>query len=297
MKKIYCLVITILLFSCSKELDPQEVGLLMSDTEVVNGMKVHWQNYMTEERRQVIRDILNDMVLVEGGIFTMGTSRVYDSLARDNESPQHIVRVSNFYICAHELSYHQVNAIMPVTRSSNIRDYNYQYLFFSWDDWSSVLFSMKDMTGITFDFPTEAQWEYVARGGNKSNNYLFPGSNVLSAAWSSELFENNTSLPNELGMYNMADKNAEWCKDYYQSYIVTAMVDNPCVMTGKGHVVRGGCHISSSEYKHWYSSASSTYMSFSNSLVDWRMCRSTARCYYSQRSWDIGCRPVINISR
>ena len=297
MKKLYSIILTtIVICSCSKDLNPQTEGFLMGGAETVNGFDVRWSDFMTEEQRQVIRDILCDMVPVHGGTFTMGASQDYDPSARANEGPQHIVKLSDYYICVHELTRRQVDVLTQTTRSgsSPIQDYQGQYVFYSWEDWDALLAILKDLTGLPFDFPTEAQWEYAARGGQQSKGYLYPGSNVLSEVWSSVLDETNTSKPNELGLFNMADKNSEWCKDFCQPYEDVAMQENPCVMFGKEHVVKGGCHISNSEYKRWLTSkATDTSNSFFNSLVDWRLCRSTARTYSSGRHWDISCRPVI----
>lgn len=288
-------IIAIIFFcSCSKELDTSD--FLATETETINGFEVTWQNYMTADRRQVVRDILRDMVYVKGGVFSMGTSQTYDDSARPNESPIHWVELSDYYICAHELTYDQVQLLLGTTRSSNIRDYNGKYLHYSWEDWQHVLFMLEELTGIEFSFPTEAQWEFAARGGVNSKGYRYPGSNNWKDVWSESLDESNTSAPNELGLYNMADKNSEWCLDFYADYTDGVMQRDPCVTFDlrHGHVVRGGCHVSSEKYKNWMSTASVSYTSFSTCYIDQRMCRSTARSYSRIASWDIGCRPVIN---
>lgn len=287
-----CLVLGIA--SCSKDLD-KEV-FLSSESAVINNFDVHWRDYMTSEQRQVVTDILNDMVWVEGGIFTMGANTTYDPNARSNETPAHLVKLSGFYICAHELTYRQVQTLKGVamTRSSDIYEFKGEYLSYSWDDWLGVLSLLTEFTGVEFTFPSEAQWEYAARGGNLSKGFLYPGSNEWEKVYADDLNDTDDTVPNELGLYNMANRRSEWCADAYAAYTDGPMPIDPLVNTGDGHVVRGGCHISVGKSKDWMSTASSSN-SYSYLYDDYRFCRSTARARSNSKSWDIGCRPVINI--
>lgn len=284
MKRILYICVIVCIWSCSKDVDSHD--LLHAETEVVNGWTVKWQGSMTEEKRQMIRDLLNDMVLVEGGIFMMGNTQTYDSDARENESPAHLVKLTDYYICAHELSLSQIQKLMIVS-SSNI--YNKTTPYFSWDDWNYILNLISDYSGLTVTFPTEAQWEFAARGGNQSKGYQYPGSDDWTQIWSEAVDDSNTSAPNELGLYNMADKQAEWCLDAFAEYNNGVMETNPCAIWGRDHVVKGGCYTSSGTDKHWFD-----YDSYSHD--DKRSCRSTTRSYgLSSKQFRIGCRPVINI--
>lgn len=292
----YTLIIALLLglTGCSENLDNED--FLPSETATVNGLPVAWRDYMTQEQRQVVSDILSDMVLVEGGIFTMGANPAYDPDARANEQPAHLVRLTDYYICAHELTYDQVHTLVDMaTRASDIREFNGRYLNYAWEDWQYVLDLLTDYTGLEFSFPTEAQWEFAARGGNLSKGYLYPGSNKWEEVYADDLNGIDDTVPNELGLYNMANRRGEWCADTYSNYTDGPMPTNPLITIGDGHVVRGGCHISTGLYKNWLSTTLTTVFDYTESSEDWRMSRSTARAKHKSKSWDIGCRPVINI--
>jgi formylglycine-generating enzyme required for sulfatase activity len=181
------------------------------------------------------------------------------------------------------------------TRSSNIYEFKSKYLSYTWEDWEYVLELLTYYTGIEFSFPTEAQWEFAARGGNLSKGYLYPGSNKWEEVYADDLNSIDDTVPNELGLYNMANRRGEWCADAYASYIDGPMPTNPLITEGDGHVVRGGCHISTGLYKNWLSTTLTTVFDYSDTCEDWRMSRSTARAKHKRKSWDIGCRPVINI--
>lgn len=288
MKQIVFISLLIASVFCSCTKDPSLDGLLPSEKETVNGMAVTWRDCMTEAQRQAVRNIINDMVLVEGGIFMMGTSQVYDKDARENESPAHLVKLTNFYISAHELGYSQLHSLMEIAESKIY--YKSDLLRYSRSEWEDVLWLLSSLTGLKFTFPTEAQWEYSARGGCKSEGYLYPGSNDLSLIWHAEIDGSNTSMPNELGLYNMADKQAEWCADRYSTYSDDVILINPIVSYGTDYVVRGGSYECSGTDKSW-----SRYELYSK---DKRACRSTTRSKNSRSTAVsyIGCRPAININ-
>ena len=282
---LFLMILTTLL-SCTKEISTSNI--LHEDEEVINGIHVRWKSGMSPEMRQLIRDIVGDMVLVQGGIFTMGTNLAYDEDARSDEEPAHLVELSDYYICAHELNQYDVKLLVgsaPYGSFSEKRQY-------TWNEWEWILGQLSYWTGLPFYFPTEAQWEFAARGGNFSKGYKYPGSNDLSLVWSVLRDASNPSAPNELGLYNMADKYCEWCADTYAKYVDGVMQTDPCVFGGEEHVVRGGCYESKNTSKYWKSALTSLP---SELVEDKRMCRSTSR-YGSKYNFSfIGCRPVINL--
>lgn len=289
--KIYAFAFLLMSVSCSKRLDYSPFDI--TDGEVVNGIMIQWGNGVSEEKQEIIRSIVNDMVFVEGGCFSMGVNQVYDHDARSNESPVHYVSLTDFYICSHELTAEQV-ARLADNPSHVFPSLN--SVHFSYHDWKLFVDELNGYTGLMFDFPTEAQWEYAARGGRESRNFLYPGSDSWSMVWCDGSEECEPSVPNELGLFNMADSRAEWCKDMYNDYDATVISINPCNLYGEHRVVRGGCSESNSKYKNWFSEISITYKSFYSSKEDYRLCRSTARSYnYDSPDANITWRPVINI--
>ena len=165
------------------------------------------------------------------------------------------------------------------------------YTSFTWDDWFSLIKDLRKMTGLDFDFPTEAQWEYAARGGRESQGYIFAGSNTLSDVWTDNRSD-SPSIPNELGIYNMSDQFSEWCKDYYSEYKDASIAMDPCCTAGVWHVLRGG-NINSTKS----SSSYRTSKVVSSALSDKRDCRVSARGYGNPDSKSKTCRLVININR
>lgn len=110
----------------------------------------------------------------------------------------------------------------------------------------NFIIRLNELTGEIFYLPTEAQWEYAARGGNHSKGYVYSGSNtVTDVAWS---YSNSnwkphpvkTKAPNELGIYDMSGSAWEWCYDRYGYYPSTAQVDPTGSTTGTWRVRRGG---------------------------------------------------------
>ena len=290
---IYFAFILLLLASCSKRLDYHinDVG----GSEVVNGFTIQWGNGLSEEKKDVIRNIVNDMVYVIGGGFYMGSNKEYDPEARNNEGPVHYVLLSDYYICSHELTVEQVACLFDYPKDI-VPKYNRMYV--DYDDLKFLIDYINESTGLHFDFPTEAQWEFAARGGIQTCNFRYPGSDEWDDVWSDGDENSAPSIANELGLFNMADGRSEWCKDVYAIYDRYELVENPCNMYAQNYpqmgffrVVRGGCSRSKSTSKYWFAET----LSYSD-LDDVRMCRSTARTHYDGESNYITLRPVININ-
>ena len=117
----------------------------------------------------------------------------------------------------------------------------------SWEDCQEFIRKLNTITGENFKLPTEAQWEYAARGGNRSRGYKYAGSNSIGdVAWyadNSGLQTHNvaTKQPNELGIYDMSGNVEEWCRDWYGAYSSASQTDPTGPATGSLRVDRGGC--------------------------------------------------------
>lgn len=284
------------LFSCSKELE-MDVRL-PSETETVNGISVTWKEGVTEVNRQIVRDLLNDMVFVQGGIFVMGSNCAYDKDARKNEAPAHLVKLTDYYILAHEMTKDLVACVYEGKEPSKYSRYTYY-------DWEATLRTLSTYSDVEFSFPSEAQWEYAAMGGNKSQGFAYPGGDSSNKVWSDSQVAPGCRLANELGLYNMGDLYGEWCKDLYYDYTDGVMSIDPCNLVQSSlsveHVVRGGCYVSKNIYKSWDSTIGTAFQygvsASTDSSGDKRMCRSKSRSYaYAHISNTlVGCRPVIII--
>ena len=116
----------------------------------------------------------------------------------------------------------------------------------SWEDCQRFIGRLNSLTGQHFHLPTEAQWEYAARGGSKSCGYKYSGSNDIgSVAWYGEVNGGarpvKTKSPNELGIYDMSGNVWEWCQDWYSSYSSSSQTNPTGISSGSYRVFRGGC--------------------------------------------------------
>lgn len=267
--------------------------------ETINGFQVTWRMGATEEQREIISKILNDMVFVEGSTFVMGASQEQTAFAKNNELPAHYVRLSNYYINRYELHPVDVKTMLGEELSSSHADESIQIknrLHYTWEEWDAFIKYVNDLCGIQFDFPTEAQWEYAARGGKYGHGYIYPGSNNLLDIWSPDFAETDEErpMPNELGLYNMGNHLSEWCKDLYSEYKDAGIVTDPCCGFGNdGHVIRGGNYESNDTLSNY---STQSFFSFTHNK-DYRDCRVSARFSHDYLTSKAGCRLVINIKK
>lgn len=190
------------------------------------------------------------MVEVEGGTFTIGASRKNKKDAYEDEFPSHKVTLSTFFISAVPVTQAQWKAVMGYNPSSFIGDER-PVTNVSWNDCQKFIKHLQQLTGIAFRLPTEAEWEYAARGGQKSEGHLYAGTsdNLDDYAWYGDYNGNthNVALkkPNELGLFDMSGNVLEWCNDYYGRY-TPHKVNNPQgPSSGKYRVARGATSVSS----------------------------------------------------
>ena len=282
---LFCIVFCTVFLACTETLDD-----IPASNEVVNGFNVRWRSNVTDRQKEAIREILNGMQYVEGDLFLMGATQEQEPYARENEKPAHYVRLSNYYIGKYEISISQLEAILG--KDFSVYERNHGAPKYTWVDWKNVVDLIYEYSDVRVDFPTEAQWEYAARGGNKSNGYIYSGGNSISSMRNSE---------NELGLIGMARSHSEWCKDAFNDYSGLQLEIDPYYVQGLGHVVRGGNEKSVIEMKDYFDMRFSSKDKFSHLYNDVRCCRVSARSYADYSDVYLGiyisCRLVINIKQ
>ena len=199
----------------------------------------------TPNRERVLQDLINNMVYVEGGTFMMGATSEQGSDAYDDEKPAHQVTLSSFSIGRYEVTQEEWEAVMG-SNPSNFKGKKLPVEQVSWDDCQTFIRKLNQMTGKQFRLPTEAEWEYAARGGNKSRGYKYAGGdNLGSVAWYTDNSGNKThevgkKQPNELGLYDMSGNVREWCQDWYGKYGSSSQTNPKGLSSGSSRVFRGG---------------------------------------------------------
>ena len=193
----------------------------------------------------VKKGISIEMVRVEAGTFTMGATAEMED-PRDDEKPTHRVTLTNnYYFGKYEVTQALWKAVMG-KKPSKFKGDNLPVEQVSWDDCQKFISKLNRITGKTFRLPTEAEWEYAARGGNKSRGYQYSGSNNLSdVAWyfyNSGVYPHavGAKQPNELGIYDMSGNVMEWCQDGYGEYNSSSQVNPTGANSGSYRVGRGG---------------------------------------------------------
>ena len=212
------------------------------------------------QKERIIHNLINNMVYVEGGTFMMGATSEQGTDAADGEKPVHQVTLSSFSIGRYEVTQEEWQAVMG-SNPSYFKGAKRPVESVSWNDCQEFIRKLNAMTGRRFRLPTEAEWEYAARGGNRSQGYKYSGSNNLnSVAWYADNSGNTThdvglKSPNELGIYDMSGNVWEWCQDWYDiNYYSSSPQTNPMgPSSGSYRVDLGGS---------WYSYARSCRVSY-----------------------------------
>ena len=219
-----------------------------------------------------LNKLINNMVYVSGGTFIMGGDDSSDQM------PTHSVTLSSYYICKYEVTQALWRAVMG-SNPSNFKGNNLPVENVSWYDCQTFIKRLNSYTGRNFRLPTEAEWEFAARGGNYSRHYKYSGSNYISdVGWYDDNSGNRThpvgtKQANELGLYDMSGNVWEWCSDWYGSYSFYSQNDPTGPNSGSYRVNRGG---------GW-------------NFYAW-LCRSSIRYYYSPNytHYDLGLRLVLS---
>ena len=208
---------------------------------VITGVAVN--KYRDASNKEAILNrLVENMVRVEGGTFTMGATAEQGSDADDREKPTHQVTLSTYYIGKYEVTQAEWQAVMG-TNPSRFKGNNLPVECVSWDDCQEFIRKLNELTGKQFRLPTEAEWEYAARGGNKSNGTKYAGgSDIDNVAWygGTTMHPVGQKRANELGLYDMSGNVYEWCQDWYGDYSSASQTNPQGPATGDHRALRGG---------------------------------------------------------
>ena len=204
-----------------------------------------------------VNGVTFNMILVKSGTFYMGAQKEdpnapnYDEEAWSREAPVHQVTLSDYYIAEAEVTQELWMAVMG-NNPSHFEGAQRPVEQTTWYQCQTFINTLNQLTGLSFRFPTEAEWEFAARGGNESSGYKYSGSDIIDdVAWYSadgkKTADVMTKKPNELGIYDMSGNVMEWCSDAYGDYTSEHQID-PTGPNGVDRVVRGGCCLSNATY-------------------------------------------------
>lgn len=202
------------------------------------------ENPGSKDKTYTVNGVTFKMIAVKGGTFTMGAADE-DTDADSDEKPAHEVTLSGFAIGETEVTQELWEAVMG-SNPSHFKDAYKPVEQVSWDDCQNFIAELNKLTGKTFRLPTEAEWEYAARGGNKSKGYKYSGSNTIGdVAWYGEnsgekTHAVKTKMPNELGIYEMTGNVWEWCSDWFAEYQGVSQT-NPTGPLSGSYRMRRGC--------------------------------------------------------
>ena len=163
-----------------------------------------------------------------------------------SSSPAHKVTLSTYYIGLTEVTQELWEFVMGTNPSGFTGDLKRPVENVSWNDCQTFVSRLNAMYGTEFRLPTEAEWEFAARGGIYSQGYTYSGSNyAFDVGWYGANSNNQshrvaTMAPNELGIYDMSGNVYEWCQDRYGSYSSTSQTNPTGPSSGSNRLVRGG---------------------------------------------------------
>lgn len=189
------------------------------------------------------------MKRVEGGVFLMGGTREQHREHISTDLPTHTVALDAYYIAPTEVTQALWKAIMPEWEFiEEMYLPNFPICYISWHDCQEFVRRLDSITGMPFRLPTEAEWEFAARGGNKSQEFRFAGGNIVdSISWGLSnagfrTHEVKQKQPNELGLYDMTGNVSEWCSDWYAPYNLGTEPNPQGPTTGQEKIMRGSSY-------------------------------------------------------
>ena len=234
------LLVGVLVVSCGDDDNEEDVQTSSSNQNGGNngGSNDSGSENVFPGKVYTVNGVSFKMIAVKGGTFQMGSDDGYNAV--------HQVTLSDYYIGETEVTQELWNAVMGSNPSYFYGNMQRPVETVSWNDCQTFISRLNELTGETFRLPTEAQWEYAARGGYKSKGYTYSGSNAIDdVAWYNDNSDRmthpvKTKAPNELGIYDMSGNVWEWCSDWYGDYSSAAQTDPTGPATGYYRVGRGG---------------------------------------------------------
>jgi formylglycine-generating enzyme required for sulfatase activity len=196
---------------------------------------------------EMAREIESKMIKIDGGTFTMGCVIVQDSECYTQEKPRHTVTLNTFYMGKHAVTQKEWKALMGTTPAAKYCA-ECPVVNVSWFDAQLFINKLNQISNGGYRLPTEAEWEYAAKGGNSSHGYKYAGSNdVDEVAWydtlkTHHIMEVAKKKANELGLYDMSGNVWQWCSDWFQEkYYSNSPSNNPQgPEKGTSRSLRGG---------------------------------------------------------
>ena len=252
-----------------QEYDKLEKALENSSSAVLNPPSEFVNTFSEDNDSNIIftvNGVSFTMVYVEGGSFMMGVKSAWDEDASESESPAHKVTLHSYLIGQTEVTQELWETVMGYNPSM-FQDKNCPVEQISWNDCLTFIAELNSLTGRTFRLPTEAEWEFAARGGNKGRGYKYSGSKKINdvawywqnsgdrfirgddSSWEPEKIQKNhcrvhpvgTKSPNELGIYDMSGNVWEWCQDWFGKYTNSPQTNPTGPSIGSSRIFRGGC--------------------------------------------------------
>lgn len=230
------------------------IVVVFATTKSTSGETIIPEELTNDKESFTVNGVQFSMIRVEGGTYTMGATSEQGSDAWDDEKPAHSVSVGTFYIGETEVTQELWQAVMG-SNPSYFKGSQRPVESVSWDDCQTFISKLNSLTGKNFRLPTEEEWEYAARGGNKSRHTKYSGSNDVGfVAWydvnsGDQTHDVKTKQPNELGIYDMSgnvlERTGSYWRDDYNSSVDTSR-----------RVLRGGSWYSSAglmrvSYRYW----------------------------------------------
>lgn len=194
-----------------------------------------------------VKGVTFDMIEVQGGTYMMGATKEQEQYAHDNEKPVHKVTVDSFYIGKCEVTESLWDAVMNGKKPKKDGYEDTPKTGITWNDAQLFINKLNKITKSKFRLPTEAEWQYAARGGKASNGFVYSGDDDLNnVGWydgnATSKHQVAMAAPNELGIYDMSGNVIEFCSDYYGKYSAEMQVNPKGPATGTKRVVVGGSY-------------------------------------------------------